>query len=195
MIIQFCGLSGAGKTTLARAASEKLKQLSLPVEVIDGDEYRETICSNLGFSRNDRCENIRRLAFVAGKLSAHGIITLICAINPYEEMRNEVRRTYLNVKTIFIDCPVQTLKVRDTKGLYRKALLPDEHPDKIKNLSGINDPFDIPANPDLYIDTSKNSISDCTHSIVEFVLQHVFRTRIIQLEFTGGQYHQKIAYR
>ena len=195
MIIQFCGLSGAGKTTLATAAGEKLRKQGLPVEIIDGDEYRETICRNLGFSKNDRCENIRRLAFVAGKLSNHGIISIICAINPYEEIRKEICKAYSNVKTIYVDCSIQTLKQRDTKGLYRKAMLPENHPDKIKNLTGINDPFDVPALPDLYINTGRNSISSCTGTLVEFILQHVFRTKIIQLEFTGSQYHQKISYR
>jgi adenylylsulfate kinase len=195
MIIQFCGLSGAGKTTLAAATGEKLRKQGLPVEIIDGDEYRETICRNLGFSKKDRCENIRRLAFVAGKLSNHGIISIICAINPYEEIRKEICEAYGNAKTIYIDCPVQTLKQRDTKGLYRKAMLPEDHPDKIKNLTGINDPFDVPAHPDLYINTDRNSISNCTGILVDFILQHVFRTKIIQLEFTGLQYYQKISYR
>jgi adenylylsulfate kinase len=195
MIIQFCGLSGAGKTTLATATEVKLKKHGLPVEIIDGDEYRETICRNLGFSKNDRCENIRRLAFVAGKLSGHGIITIICAINPYEEVRKEIRETYPNVKTVFIDCPVQTLTQRDTKGLYKRAFLPDNHPDKIINLTGVNDPFDIPPHPDLYVNSDRSSIKDCADSISGFILQHVYRTKIIQLEFSGNRYHQKISYR
>jgi adenylylsulfate kinase len=195
MIIQFCGLSGAGKTTLARATEERLKEHGLPVEIIDGDEYRGTICRNLGFSKQDRCENIRRLAFVAGKLSSHGIVTIICAINPYEEVREEIRKSYPNVKTIHIDCAIPTLQQRDTKGLYRKAFLPDEHPEKIKNLTGVNDPFDIPRRPDLYVNTEHSSIKECADSIANFILHHVFRTKIVQLEFRAGHYRQKISYR
>jgi len=91
MIIQFCGMSGAGKTTLAEHTKEKLALLGIPLEIIDADEYRKFIIKDLGFSKNDRCENIRRLAFIADKFSKQNITTIICAINPYEEIRQEVK--------------------------------------------------------------------------------------------------------
>jgi adenylylsulfate kinase len=184
MIIQFCGLSGVGKTTLAKATEKKLKKHDLLVEVIDGDEYRRTLCRDLGFSKEDRRENMRRLAFVAGKLSEYGIISIISAINPYEGVRKEIHQTYRNVKTIYIYCSLQTLKQRDTKGLYKKALLSDHHPDKITNLSGVNDPFEIPLHPDLFIDTDKFSVDDCTEKILDFILAYVIRAKVISLEFT-----------
>lgn len=189
MIIQLCGLSGAGKTTLAFASAQKLARYNLPVEIIDGDEYRKSICNNLGFSKSDRYENMRRLAFVASKLSKHNIISIICAINPYEEMRQEIRVMYGDVKIIYVDCPVQTLKQRDTKGLYRKALLPDNHPDKIKNLTGINDPFDIPVNPDLHIETDKYTINNCANIITQFILQNIRHTKISNPGFITGFKH------
>jgi adenylylsulfate kinase len=173
MIIQFCGLSGSGKSTIARAAETELKKRHIEVEIIDGDEYRATLCNGLGFSRQDRLENIRRLAFVAHQLSKHGIVTVICAINPYEEMRQEISKTYPNVLTAFIDCSVETLKIRDTKGLYQKAFLPAEHPQRINNLTGINDPFDRPANPDIYINTDSETIISCVNKIVSSVTAHL----------------------
>lgn len=169
MIIQFCGLSGSGKTTLARLTEGILKKQGLKLEIIDGDEYRKTLCNGLGFSKEDRIENIKRMAFVAAQLSKHGIISIISAINPYEEIRQEIVAKYTNVKTIHIDCSVETLTARDTKGLYRKAFLPDKHPEKITNLTGINDTFEPPSHPDLYINTDKHSINDCVNEIVSFI--------------------------
>ena len=189
MIIQFCGLSGAGKTTLARAVGEKLDQQSYATEIIDGDEYRETLCRGLGFSKEDRFENMRRMAFVAGKLTRHGIISIICAINPYQEMRDEVHASYPNVKTIYIDCPLKTLEERDTKGLYFKASLPDDHPHKIKNLTGVNDVFEIPAQPDLYINTADHSIEECRDKIVDFTLEQLKSSKIIHLLPEQRSYH------
>src|SRR3954471_9164193 len=124
MIIQFCGLSGSGKTTLAEKVKHLLQEKNIRVEIIDGDEYRKVLCSDLGFSKQDRNTNIRRLAFVAGKLSAHNIVAIICAINPYEEIRKEIAATYKNVHTVFINCSMDELISRDTKGLYKKAHLP-----------------------------------------------------------------------
>lgn len=190
MIIQFCGLSGSGKTTLARAIKEKLGKQQLPVEIIDGDEYRETLCKGLGFSKDDRCENIRRMAFVADKLSRHGIISIICAINPYEHIRKEVRVTYRNVLTVHIDCSLEALKQRDTKGLYKRAMLPDDHPEKISNFTGINDPFEMPADPDLRVSTENLSKEECTNQITAFILRHAGKTKVIRLELNGIPLHK-----
>jgi adenylylsulfate kinase len=170
MIIQLCGLSGAGKSTLALNVKEKLVKSGRDVEIIDGDDYRRTLCKDLGFSKEDRFENISRLAFVASKLSAHGIIVIISAINPFEHMRRLVARTYPNVKTVYVDCSIEKLIERDTKGLYSRAFLPDEHPDKITNLTGINDQFDIPLNPDLYINTGEKSLHECANNLYQFIL-------------------------
>jgi adenylylsulfate kinase len=170
MIILLCGLSGAGKSTLARYVKQKLDAATIPAEIIDGDEYRSMLFKELGFSKSDRFENIRRLGFIAGKFSNYGIITIVSAINPYEQVRNELLDCYSNVKTVFVDCPVEILIARDTKGLYTKALLPEDHPDKVRNLTGINDQFDVPANPDLYINTASKSISECTDTLFDFII-------------------------
>ena len=173
MIIQFCGLSGSGKSTLARAAESALIKDGIKVEVIDGDEYRATLCKGLGFSRQDRFENVRRMAFVARQLSKHGIVVIICAINPYEEIREEIKNTYPNVITAFIDCSIETLKSRDTKGLYQKAFLPEGDPKRITNLTGINDPFDRPVAPDLYVNTDAKTIKNCATNVVRFIKEQL----------------------
>jgi adenylylsulfate kinase len=170
VIIQFCGLPGSGKTTLAEGVKALLRQKNINVEIIDGDEYRKVLCADLGFSKADRNQNIRRLAFVASKLSNYDIVSIICAINPYEAIRQEIITTYSNVKTVFIDCAVEILIQRDPKGLYKKALLPVGHPDKINNLTGVNDPFEIPKNADLIIKTDTESVQRSTEKLADFIL-------------------------
>lgn len=169
MIIQFSGLSGSGKTTLALKAQEYFKTAGINIEVIDGDEYRKFLCSDLGYTKEDRNTNIRRLAFVAYKLSQYNIIPIICAINPYNEIRSEVAFAYPDVKTIYIKCSLDELIKRDTKGLYSKALLPAGHVNKINNLSGVNDPFEVPNIPDLIIETDKETILESSRKLIEFI--------------------------
>lgn len=169
MIIQFCGLSGSGKTTLAQNVKILLEKQNINVEIIDGDEYRKILCADLGFSKEDRNQNIRRLAFVASKLSKYKIVTIICAINPYENIRQEIVANYKNVKTVFIDCNLETLIARDTKGLYKKALLPDDHPEKINNLTGVNDPFEIPYSSDLIVKSDSEPVEASTEKLAQFI--------------------------
>jgi len=175
MIIQFCGLSGVGKTTLAMQTKMKLREKRIPVEIIDGDVYRKTLCKDLGFSKEDRQENIRRLGFIASRFSAQGIVAIMSVINPYEEARKELASLYPNVKTVHLDCSVETLYQRDTKGLYKRTLLPDHDPQKINNLTGVNDHFEIPLKPDLYINTEIKSIDFCTDSLCSFIVNQLNR--------------------
>ncbi|TYQ21556.1 UNVERIFIED_ORG: adenylylsulfate kinase [Zoogloea ramigera] len=170
MILLFCGLSGAGKSTLAHSVQRRLHQCAVPVEVVDGDPYRARLFTDLGFSRADRSENLRRLGFIADKFAAHGIVTIISAISPYDEVRKELVASYPNVKIVFIDCDLDELQRRDTKGLYRRASLPDDAADKLQCLSGVNDPFERPSEPDLYLHTRETSIADCTARICDYVL-------------------------
>ena len=173
MIIQFCGLSGSGKTTLASQTKKYFNNKNIDVENIDGDEYRKVLCADLGFSKEDRNTNIRRLAFVASRLAQYRIIPIICAINPYECVRQEVTANYHDVKTIYIRCNLDELIRRDTKGLYAKALFPEGHPEKINNLSGVNDPFEIPANPDMTIETDSQTIEESTRQLINFIESHI----------------------
>ncbi|HEY9195810.1 MAG TPA: adenylyl-sulfate kinase [Mucilaginibacter sp.] len=185
MILLFCGLSGAGKTTLAKRVATELTELGMRTEIIDGDEYRGEICRDLGFSKADRCENIRRLGFIASRFSAHGIVTIVSAINPYEEMRRELAEKYPQVNVVHIDCPVKKLISRDTKGLYKKAFLPNGHPDKLNNLTGVNAQFDVPCEPDLYINTSESTIQQSTSLLLYFILNNLHNESKLQLKAAG----------
>ncbi len=169
MIIQLCGMSGAGKTTLSEAVRNALESEGIQTEVIDADDIRTNVLKELGYTKEDRNDNIRRLAFLAQKFSKHGIVTLISAINPYDAVRTEVKNKYPNVYTVYINCDLDTLVQRDTKGLYKRALLPDGHQDKIYNLTGVNDPFEIPEFMDLEIFTNKETLHESTQRFVSFV--------------------------
>ncbi len=169
LIFQFCGLSGAGKTTLANALSNELDAKGYRVKVIDGDVYRQTLCKDLGFSRADRIENVRRLGIYATSLSEEFDFIFIAVINPYEEGR-EILRESCNAKLVWIKCDIAVLINRDTKGLYQKALLPDGHPDKIYNLTGLNDVFENPVAVDLVVNTDLLSIEDSLQLAVGFMV-------------------------
>jgi adenylylsulfate kinase len=173
ILIQLFGLSGVGKTTLANAVKNELTGKNLKVEIIDGDEYRKVICKDLSFTQNDRIENIRRLGFIGNILARNGIIAILSAISPYEIAREELKNQYQNVYSIWLDCPIEELIKRDTKGLYYRALLPGNDPNKINNLTGINDIFEIPKDPDMIINTKENDISESKNKIVNFIYEKI----------------------
>lgn len=171
-IFQFTGLSGAGKTTLAYGVMKILNNKGVDIEIIDGDEYRKTLCADLGFSRADREENIKRLAKTAQTFSRQGKIAIICAINPFEKNRNGLRES-MGAKLIWINCDIDILIQRDTKGLYNRAMLPDSHLDKISNLTGINDIYEYPKNPDLILNTGHESVDVCIEKLSNFILSEI----------------------
>lgn len=172
LIIQLTGLSGAGKTTISNYVKNKLGERGQRVEIIDGDRYRKTLCADLGFSRGDRCENIRRLAKAAMSFSDSRDVAIIAAINPFEEIREELRKNY-DIKTVWINCNVDVLIKRDTKGLYKRALLPEDHPDKLHNLTGINDSYDQPQNCDMVINTHSESTEQSGDALCSFILENI----------------------
>jgi adenylylsulfate kinase len=173
ILIQLTGLSGSGKSTISTGVNEMLVNNGYRVEVIDGDVYRKKLCRDLGFSKKDRNENIRRLGFVANLLATNEVIVIVAAINPYEAIRQEIRDYGSHVKTVWINCDLDTLIKRDSKELYKKALLPDGHPDKINNLTGINDPFEIPGNTDLVINTDVETEKESIQKLYDFIIREI----------------------
>ena len=158
------GLSGAGKTTLAIAAQKRLVENGVEhVEIIDGDEYREGLCSDLGFSKEDRNTNIRRLGFVGRVLARNGVVAIMSAINPYDEIRQEI-----GGKQVYIKTGLEAVISRDVKGLYAKALSGE-----IPNFTGISDPFEEPSSADLVVETDKETLEDCVSQLCEFIMENL----------------------
>jgi len=179
ILFQLTGLSGAGKTTLAYSVKEALTQMGYLFEVIDGDAYRSNLCRDLGFTKADRMTNIRRLSYVAKALVNNKINVIISAINPYEEVRKEVSHQFMFCKTIWINCDLDTLMQRDTKGLYKRAGLPDTDSQKIFNLSGVNDVFEEPVMPDLVVNTHLESIEESKNKLLQFIIEEFERHNIV----------------
>lgn len=176
VLIQLTGLSGAGKTSIAFRVQQMLLQRDIAAEIIDGDAYRQTISKDLGFTPADRRENIRRLGAIAYEKVLQNSIVIIAAINPYEDVREELRRQY-DARTVWIHCALDILVERDTKGLYRKALLPAGHPERINNLSGVNDSYDIPIKADLVIYTHTEDLETSSVRLFAFILDNLINGR------------------
>lgn len=170
LAVQLTGLSGSGKSTIATALKRRLEAKGLDVEVIDGDEYRANLCADLGFSREDRVENIRRLAFVAHKLAGVGRVAIVAAINPYDESRQHLKMLDARHMTVFVDADLDTVVRRDTKGLYRRAMLPLGSDGHVPNFTGISDPYERPKDPDLTVDTARNTAEKVVSEIERAVL-------------------------
>ncbi len=161
----FTGLSGSGKSTLAQFLTPKLRELGVPVEVMDGDEVRENLSKGLGFSKEDRDTNIRRIGYVANLLSRNGVCAMTAAISPYRSVRREVRDgCKAEFVEVFVKCPLEVVEERDTKGLYKKA-----RAGIIKNFTGISDPYEEPEKPEIVVDTAEESIEQSAEKVLEFL--------------------------
>lgn len=148
----FTGMSGSGKTTLARAVERILRDRGLKVEVLDGDVVRTNLSKGLGFSKEDRDTNIKRIGFVCKLLTRNGVVAVGSAISPYREVRDYIRRDIGSFVEVYCRCPLDVLVQRDVKGLYKKAL-----DGEIDNFTGISDPYEEPLNPEVVADTDKET--------------------------------------
>ena len=161
----FTGLSGAGKSTLSVPVSERLRRAGLPVELLDGDEVRTHLSKGLGFSKEDRDTNVRRIGFVAELLAKHGVVAVTAAISPYRDVREEVRRRITALGAGFVEvhvhCPIEVLAERDVKGLYKKALAGE-----IPNFTGVSDPYEPPTHPDVSVDSSTEKLEDSIEKVI-----------------------------
>jgi len=162
LFIQMTGLSGAGKTTLAKAVEKRLRDDGFAVEIIDGDEYRAGLCSDLGFSKEDRNTNVRRLGFVGKVLARNGVVAIMSAINPYEEVRQEIGGSLVYIKS-----SIEAVIERDVKGLYAKALSGE-----IPNFTGISDPFEEPGSPGLVIETDKEDLKESLERLYNYIIKN-----------------------
>ena len=153
--IWFTGLSGSGKSTLSEVIEQRMKALGRNVEVLDGDIVRTHLSKGLGFSREDRDTNIKRIGFVCNLLTRNGVICISAAIAPYRDARDWARKEIGNFVEVYVRCPIDVCRQRDVKGLYK---LVDEG--KIKNFTGVDDPYEEPLHPELIVETDKETVEE-----------------------------------
>jgi adenylyl-sulfate kinase len=147
------GMSGAGKSTISDRLMEKFREGGAKVELLDGDIVRTNLSQGLGFSREDRDTNVRRIGFVSELLSRNGVIVVVAAISPYRGTREEVKAKIANFVEVHVDCPIEVLAQRDVKGLYKKALAGE-----VGNFTGISDPYEPPVNPDVVARSDQETV-------------------------------------
>jgi len=155
------GLSGSGKTTIACCLEAALRERGLRVEVLDGDIVRTHLSKGLGFSKQDRDTNIRRIGFVAHLLSRNGVAVICAAISPYREVRDENRALIGDFFEAYVRCGMEVLRQRDVKGLYAKALRGE-----ISNFTGVSDPYEEPLNPEVIVDTDCETVEESAGKVV-----------------------------
>jgi adenylyl-sulfate kinase len=163
--VWFTGLSGSGKSTIAEMLYHELQARGMKVEILDGDVVRQNLSKGLGFSKEDRDTNIRRIGFVAELLSRNGVVAITAAISPYRDVRDEVRqkvtRHGAGFCEVYVSCPIEVLAERDVKGLYKKALAGE-----IKNFTGVSDPYEPPVSPEVTVDSSAEKVEESVQKIL-----------------------------
>lgn len=158
--IWFTGLSGSGKSTLSEVIEQRLKAHGRNVEVLDGDIVRTHLSKGLGFSREDRDTNIKRIAFVCSLLTRNGVACISAAISPYRDTRDWARKEIGNFVEVYVKCPLEVCRQRDVKGLYKLA-----YEGKIKEFTGVSDPYEEPIHPELIVETDKETVEESVQRI------------------------------
>jgi adenylylsulfate kinase len=181
--VWFTGLSGAGKSTLAELLYHELRRRDLKVELLDGDVVRTNLSKGLGFSKEDRDTNILRIGFVANLLSRNGVATIVSAISPYREARNECRALIRDFVEVFVHATVEECARRDVKGLYAKAMSGE-----IKGFTGVSDPYEPPQSPEIYIDTMSQSPDESLDLILDKLGEMGYIEQTERLT-GGGHFH------
>jgi adenylyl-sulfate kinase len=164
LTVWFTGLSSAGKTTLSLAVFEQLKATGHRVDLLDGDEVRLFLSHDLGFSKQDRDENVRRIGYVAELLTRNGVITLVSAISPYRAARNAVRARIPAFLEVFVNASIEECERRDVKGLYKRA-----RAGELKAFTGISDPYEAPETPEVECRTDLESIAESVQRVVDAI--------------------------
>lgn len=164
--IWFTGLPRAGKTTVATLVAKRLRDLGCKVEVLDGDVVRTNLSKGLGFSKEDRDTNIRRIGFVCQLLSRNGVVAVAAAISPYRAIRDEVRQSIGRFVEVYVKCSVEVCSQRDFKGLYEKA-----RRGEIENFTGVSDPYEEPLHPEVVCDTDAESPEESAEKVIQRLVE------------------------
>ena len=162
------GLSGAGKTTICQAVYTELLARGVRVEMLDGDVVRRHMCRDLGFSKTDRAENVRRIGYVAQLLTRNRVVTLVSAISPYRAARDEARAQVGRFLEVYVNAPVEVCEQRDPKGLYKKA-----RTGEIQKFTGLDDPYEFPLAPEIECKTDQESVKDSVDKVMAAILKDI----------------------
>lgn len=165
-VVWMTGLSGAGKSTLASLLTQELSLRGVHVECLDGDEVRKNLSHGLGFSREDRDRNVRRIGYVARMVARSGSCAITAAISPYKALRDEIRSKTENFLEVYCECPLDVLTARDPKGLYKRALAGE-----LKNFTGVDDPYEAPVDPEVHLRTDTAGPEECLQQIISALEQ------------------------
>ena len=160
----FTGLPCSGKTTISHLVFERLQRSRLKVELLDGDVVRQKLTKGLGFSKEDRDENIRRIGYVCHLLSRNGVIAVGAAISPYRVIRDELRHLIGCFVEIYVQCPLEVCVQRDCKGMYKRALAGE-----LKNFTGVSDPYEEPLHPEIVLHTDQETPEESAGKVLEFL--------------------------
>ena len=160
------GLSGSGKSTIAKELQRRLESMGYRSELLDGDEVRRNLSPELGFSKQDREIHARRIVYISKLLSRNGIISIVSLISPYRAFRAYARAELNNFVEVYVRCSIDTCIKRDPKGLYKKALNGE-----ITDMTGIQDPYEEPVNPEVIVDTDKQSVDECVNTILDTLVR------------------------
>jgi len=170
LTVWFTGLSSSGKTTLSQAVCDRLRAMGCRVEPLDGDAVRKNLCRGLGFSKEDRDENIRRIGFAAALLTRNGVVAVVSVISPYRAVRDEARARTGNFVEVYANAPLEVCEQRDVKGLYRKA-----RAGQLPGFTGIDDPYEPPLNPEVECRTDRESVTESAGKVLCYVLPRLWR--------------------
>lgn len=168
LTVWLTGLSGSGKTTICQAAYTELSARSMRAEMLDGDMVRKHFSRDLGFSKADRDENIRRIGFIAQLLTRNGIVVLVSAISPYRALRDEIRSNISAFLEVYVNAPLQICEQRDPKGLYKRA-----RAGELQGFTGITDPYEPPLAPEVECRTDLETIQESVEKVIQGILKAI----------------------
>jgi adenylylsulfate kinase len=160
-VVWLTGLPCAGKSTISSALAKQLLERQVPCEILDGDIVRRHLSKGLGFSREDRDTNVKRIGFVASLLAKHGVVVLVAVVSPYRSTRDEVRKEIPNFVEVYVECPSEVCEKRDVKGMYAEA-----RAGKIQHFTGVDDPYEPPTSSEVTLQTNRESVADSVGKIV-----------------------------
>ena len=170
LVVWFTGLTSSGKSTIAEATRDRLSSDGLEVELLDGDAVRKSLSKGLGFSKEDRNENIRRITFVASLLARHGVIVLVAAVSPFRNTREQARKICEHFLEVYVNAPLPVCEKRDLKGLYKKA-----RRGEVSNIAGLDDPYELPLNADVECRTDLETVSESVTRVLQAISSRLLK--------------------